>query len=758
MSEMIKPQPAITNPSDPIRSEALGRIVSSIHTGIAYLDQDFRFIWVNQGYARITGVRIDEFPGKTYFEIFPEHDMEATFRRVIDTGGTYSSFNIPGHSPKNPREEAYWDLRLQSLQDADGAPSGLVLILEDVTQRTITEKALQESQTMFEHLFESAPDANILVDEQGRIVALNRQTEVKFGYSRDDLMGKPIEVLIPGRFEKSHLRQRRAYQKSPHLRKMGNDIDLYGQKKDGTEFPVDVTLSPLQTEQGLLVLAVVRDITLRRTAEDALRKSEQRFRSAVENLLEAFAIFSVVRDAQGEVVNFRFEYLNQVAVETFISTGQPVLEQKLTEMLPNTTQLGLLNAFIQVVATGQPFVAKGMEIEDCWGGKLPFTRAFDIQATRLGDGIAVSWRDVTEDRRLEAAMRQQEAMLRIVLDTLPVGVWVVDGQGRVTLGNLAGVQIWGGRLQPDLEGSGGPRAWWRRTGKQIGAQEWPITRAITHGEAMLEEEIDIETPDGQRKTILNSTVPLKDERGEVTGALMVSQQISERKRMEAELSEVQRRLMDGIELERRRLAQDLHDGPMQDLYGVAFQLQGLEELVTNETGAKNIQEARAGVQEVVQALRDFCGDLRPPSLMHFGLKRAILSHIERFHKDHPEVDIHLHLFDDRTELPEPIRLALYRIYQHTISNITRHANAGRIDITFDMIDGKALLEISDDGVGFEVPRRWVKLAREGHLGLIGSQERAESVGGKLEIESAPGKGATIRATVPLPHDNTVTAF
>ena len=610
---------------------------------------------------------------------------------------------------------------------------------------------------MFEHLFESAPDANILVDEQGRIVALNRQTEEKFGYTRDELIGQPVETLIPGRYEKSHVRHRRKYQKTPHLRTMGVGIDLYGRKKDGAEFPADITLSPMQTGQGLVVLAVVRDITRRRTAEIALRKSEERFRSAVENLLEAFAIFSIVHDERGEVADFRFEYLNQVAVQTFISTGQPVIGQKLTEMLPNTTQLGLLNDFVQVATTGQPFVAKGMEIEDCWGGKLPFTRAFDIQATRLGDGIAVSWRDVTEDQRMQLALRQQEAMLRIVLDTLPVGVWVVDARGRVTLGNRAGVEIWGGRLQPDIEGSGGPRAWWRRTGKQIGAKEWPITRAITHGETMLEEEIDIATPDGQRKTILNSTVPLKNERGEVTGALMVSQEISERVHMEAELSEVQRRLMDGIELERRRLAQDLHDGPMQDLYGVAFQLQGLDELNGKHDGARTIEEARAGVQEVVQALRDFCGDLRPPALMHFGLKRAILSHIERFHKDHPEVDVHLHLVEDRTELPEPIRLALFRIYQHTISNIVRHANASRIEITFDMIDGKALLEISDNGVGFEVPRRWVKLAREGHLGLIGSQERAESVGGKLEIESAPGKGATIRATVPLPHDNTVTA-
>jgi PAS domain S-box-containing protein len=357
---------------------------------------------------------------------------------------------------------------------------------------------------------------------------------------------------------------------------------------------------------------------------------------------------------------------------------------------------------------------------------------------------------------MEAALRQQEALLRTVVDTLPVGVWVVDRDGRVALGNQVGLHIRGG-AQLDREQTGGLRAWWRRSGRRIAPPEWPITRAIANGETLLEEEIDIETPDGQRRTILSSTAPLKDERSQVTGAVMVFQEITERKRMEAELSEVQLRLMDGLELERRRLAQELHDGPIQDLYGISFQLQGLDEEISTPAGKNSVEEVRAEAQAVVQVLREICGELRPPTLVHFGLKRAILSHIEKVGKDHPEIKIELSLVEDRTELPEPIRLALFRIYQHSLSNIVRHAHADRIEINFDLVNRTAILEIRDNGVGFEVPRRWVKLAREGHLGLIGSSERAESVGGKLEIESAPGKGATIRATVPIPQDNTVIA-
>jgi PAS domain S-box-containing protein len=868
--------PSQTDGLDEKADGILELIFSSIHTGIAYFDRQFNYIWVNQEYADAYGHEIAFFPGKDYFSLFPDGELQATFKQVADTGGTYSSFSKPGlASATLDGRETYWDWHLQTLRDRDGSIQGMLLTQEEVTQRARAEMALHQTQAMFAHLFESAPDANILVDEQGAIVALNRQAEALFGYARHELVGQPIETLIPHGSQKVHVRHRQKFQKDPHIREMGANLDLSGCRKDGSEFPVDVTLSPLETEQGLLVLSVVRDITRRKAAQEALRKSQQqlqavmktlpvvlwaadrqgivtllegrgiaslqnrrteligrpvwqmladfpqahdfflralqgeelvadidtgagefyetsyspqygadgeivgviglasnisarkkieqelkqseeRFRTSVDNLLEAFIILTAVRDADGHIVDFHFAYANQVAREANHLLGEAMLDRRLLDMLPNLNQHGLFDALTQVVETGKPLVMKGVDFEDTWGGQTPFQRALDIQATRLGDGVAASWRDVTEDRRMETALRRQEELLRTVMDTLPVGVWVVDRDGEVVLGNRAGVQIWGGGLQK-IQEKGGLRAWWSRSGRRLSLKEWPVTRVMAHPEMLLEEEIDIETPDGRRKTILNSTVSLQDEQGRVSGALMVSQEITERKRMEAELAEVQRRLMDGIETERRRLAQELHDGPIQDLYGISYLLQGMADDLPTDAEKRGLEEARAETQAVVYVLREICGELRPPALVHFGLKRAILSHIEKFSKDHPGIQVELHLVDDRTELTEPVRMALFRIYQHTLSNVARHAGAKTIAIHFDMIDKMASLEIIDNGVGFEVPRHWVKLAREGHLGLIGSSERAESVGGRLEIESAPGKGTTIRALIPIPQDNTITA-
>lgn len=115
--------------------------------------------------------------------------------------------------------------------------------------------------TLFEKLFEQAPDPVLVTDLQGLIVHVNAQVEESFGYGRSELIGKPVETLIPQRFRSLHDGHRHAYSMSPHRRRMGLGLDLHGCRKDGTEFPVDIMLNPVQVGEHQLVLCVVRDIT-----------------------------------------------------------------------------------------------------------------------------------------------------------------------------------------------------------------------------------------------------------------------------------------------------------------------------------------------------------------------------------------------------------------------------------------------------------------------------------------------------------------
>jgi diguanylate cyclase (GGDEF)-like protein/PAS domain S-box-containing protein len=144
-----------------------------------------------------------------------------------------------------------------------GAPIRMVGICQDVT-------AFKLAEERFRSLLETAPDAMVIVDEGGRIVLVNSQTERLFGYAREELIGEVVELLVPERFAPGHPDHRKTFASDPHARPMGGDLDLLARRKDGSAFPVEISLSPLQTEDGRLVSSAIRDVTERKLARDAL--------------------------------------------------------------------------------------------------------------------------------------------------------------------------------------------------------------------------------------------------------------------------------------------------------------------------------------------------------------------------------------------------------------------------------------------------------------------------------------------------------
>ena len=157
-------------------------------------------------------------------------------------------------------------------------PTAIQRALEEKTlreERKESEKALRASEAAFRGLFESAPDAIVLVNEDGRITLVNAHAESIFGYARKELIGKPVEMLLPERFRERHIGHRTAFQANPTIRRMGVGIELFALRKDGVEIPVEVTLSPLRTNEHTEILSIIRDVSERKQLELQLSQSQK---------------------------------------------------------------------------------------------------------------------------------------------------------------------------------------------------------------------------------------------------------------------------------------------------------------------------------------------------------------------------------------------------------------------------------------------------------------------------------------------------
>ena len=283
-----------------------------------------------------------------------------------------------------------------------------------------------EPHTLFEKLFEASPDAIVVTDAEGRITSINSQVERLFGYGREQLVGQSVETLVPERFRQAHPGHRNAYKSHASVRPMGAGLELFGRRMDGSEFPVDIMLSPMETAEGRVVISVIRDISDRKKAQEAIRRSEQQFRALFE--FSPDAIIASDRDGRITEVNPRVE--SMFGYERGELTGQSVdilVPERFRQTHPARRKEYGAAARVRPMGAGLELYGKRKD-----GSEFPVDIMLSPMETAEGRVVISVIRDISDRKKAQEAIRRSEAQFRALFEFSPDAIIASDREGRIT--------------------------------------------------------------------------------------------------------------------------------------------------------------------------------------------------------------------------------------------------------------------------------------------------------------------------------------
>ena len=319
------------------------------------------------------------------------------------------------------------EIMLSPLENDDGIL--VTAAIRNITSRKIAEQHLVRMEGRYRGLLEAAPDAMVVVNQRGEIVLLNAQAEVKFGYRRNELLGRKVTTLIPEGFAERLIADATRTTAEALEQQIGTGIELIGRRKDGSEFPIEIMLSPLDSAEGVLVTAAIRDISARKVADKHLVQIEGRYRG----LLEAAPDAMVVVNERGEIVLLNSQAENQFGYRRDELLGEPVkriIQEGFAERLIADGARTAADALAQQIGTGIELIGRRKD-----GTEFPIEIMLSPLESTEGILVTAAIRNITSRKVAEKHLVQMEGRYRGLLEAAPDAMVVVNERGEIVLLN-----------------------------------------------------------------------------------------------------------------------------------------------------------------------------------------------------------------------------------------------------------------------------------------------------------------------------------
>jgi PAS domain S-box-containing protein len=544
-------------------------MVSSLSINEIVLDRDGQpvdaiLIDVNPAFEKVTGLKRENIIGgreREIFSFFTDEWLEIC-ARVVATGGhtkttqyvewldkyfdltifrpAAGQFAIIRHDitdkikseRKIRQQQEELALRNQKLQvQNEELREAAARLLEKNEKLQETQRQLQQAHDKYNNLFQYAPVGYVTLDAGGVILEVNRSALEMLGRSSSVVRGDIFAHLVVPEF-------RSAFWAFLSQVAVDEEIATVEVALMTSRGPFDVQLSGIVTT-GLTgdfdcTHLSITDISKRKAAERALAESEKRYRDLFDHSSSGFALLEMMEAENGIPVDARFLAIN-AAFRNMPNMPPGLVPGRLVgQYLAEWKQVPLFAEIVRVAYKGgsaqveyhSPVANRDYEVV--------------IFSSQPGQAACL-FNDVTDRRQAQEAVRKSAEVLARLIDVMPIGAWVIDAQGKFVKGNPAGIRIWGDDRYTGPPNHAEYKARRSDTGEPITADDWAAVRAFRNGETTIEEELEIESFDGQRKTILNSAFPIVDTNGKINGVYVFNQDITERKKAEQSLRDAEQR-------------------------------------------------------------------------------------------------------------------------------------------------------------------------------------------------------------------------